>query len=215
MNVIEGNEELWPHLQEIPIYSVGPATTRALQAVPQTPPLQIFGSHTGNGEDLARFILEHYGDWYKDRPSKPPLLFLVGEQRRDVIPKTLMDSALPIEQQIQVDEVVVYGTGVMESFRADFETLLQGARDRTVRWVVVFSPSGCDNMLGALGMLDEATGKIKPKKHQDNTYIATIGPTTRNYLVDTFGFDPHVSAEHPSPEGIWEAISSFKGAQAK
>ncbi|KAM7221490.1 Tetrapyrrole biosynthesis, uroporphyrinogen III synthase [Rhypophila decipiens] len=207
----EDDEETWPHLQEIPVYSVGPATTRALQAVPQEPPLQIFGSHTGNGEDLSKFILEHYGAWYKDRTSKPPLLFLVGEQRRDIIPKTLMDATLPAEKQIKVDEVVVYGTGVMESFRDDFEVLLQETEGRKVRWAVVFSPSGCDNMLRALGMLDEATGRVKETKGPVNTYVATIGPTTRNHLLENFGFEPHASADYPSPEGIWKAISSFHG----
>ncbi|KAK3322106.1 tetrapyrrole biosynthesis, uroporphyrinogen III synthase [Apodospora peruviana] len=206
------DDDRWPFLQDIPVYSVGPATTRALQAIPQKPPLQIFGSHTGNGEDLAKFILEHYGEWYKDRPSKPPLLFLVGEQRRDIIPKMLMDSALSLEKQIRVDEAVIYGTGVMGPFREDFEALLQETADRPVRWVVVFSPSGCDNMLGALDLLDETTGKAKPRAPGCSTYIATIGPTTRNHLVQTFGFEPDVCAEQPSPEGILQAISSFKGA---
>ena len=81
----------WPHLESIPVYSVGPATTRALSsvAVPASAPLQVFGAHTGNGEALAAYILEHYGGWYADRTPRPPLLFLVGEQRRDVIPRTL------------------------------------------------------------------------------------------------------------------------------
>lgn len=126
-----------------------------------------------------------------------------------------MDPILPAEKQIRVDEVVVYGTGVMESFRDDFEVLLKETEDRAVRWVVVFSPSGCDNMLRALGILDERTGRVKGTPCQSNTYVATIGPTTRNHLLGNFGFEPHVSAEHPSPEGIWKAIHTFHGAQAK
>lgn len=126
-----------------------------------------------------------------------------------------MDPSLPSEKYIKVDEVVVYGTGVMESFREDFEVLLKETEDRAARWVVVFSPSGCDNMLRALGILDESTGRVKENRGHENTYVATIGPTTRSHLLDNFGFEPHVSAEHPSPEGVWKAINSFHGTRAK
>ncbi|KUI72111.1 Uroporphyrinogen-III synthase [Cytospora mali] len=200
----------WPHLQEVPVYSVGPATTRALKAVPQDPPLQVFGEHTGNGDSLAQFILEHYGEWYKDRTEeKPALLFLVGEQRRDIIPKTLMDDKLPSDRRIEVEETVVYGTGVMESFEDDFRMCLQETKDREMVWIVVFSPTGCDAMLRGLGMIDGATGKAKPKDATRTRFIATIGPTTRNYLKRTFDLEPDVCAEKPSPEGVLEAIKQF------
>ncbi|KAI0198620.1 uroporphyrinogen-III synthase [Astrocystis sublimbata] len=206
----EGRDEGWPHLQHVPIYSVGPATTRALTAIPQSPPLQIFGEHTGTGEVLAQYILQHYSEWYRGRPTKPPLLFLVSEQRRDIIPKTLMDDTLPSDTRIEVTETEVYGTGVMASFPGDFENVLSSTKDRPRRWVVVFSPTGCDSMLKGLGfILDEKTGKATKPAGQRNTYIATIGPTTRDYLIKTFGFEPDVCAAKPSPEGIWEAITSF------
>ncbi|CAJ2508580.1 Uu.00g136060.m01.CDS01 [Anthostomella pinea] len=205
----KGNSQ-WPHLQDIPIYSVGPATTRALKAIPQTPPLQIFGEHTGNGEALAHYMFEHYGEWYKERQTKPPLLFPVGEQRRDIIPKTLLDDALPSDRRIRVTETVVYGTGVMESFAQDFQDVLQRTEDGQTRWVVVFSPTGCDSMLRGLGMLDEGTGKARSLPGKRTTYIATIGPTTRDYLKRTFDYEPDVCAEKPSPEGVWEGITSFK-----
>ncbi|KAI2469168.1 tetrapyrrole biosynthesis, uroporphyrinogen III synthase [Annulohypoxylon bovei var. microspora] len=199
----------WPHLQDIPIYSVGPATTRALKAIPQTPPLQVFGEHTGNGDALAQFILDHYGEWYQDRTTKPPLLFLVGEQRRDIIPKTLMDEKLPGNQRIAVTEIVVYGTGVMESFSKDFAEVLQKTASRQSRWVVVFSPTGCDSMLRGLGMLNNDTGKVVKTEGKPTTHIATIGPTTRNYLKRTFDYEPDVCSEKPSPEGVWQGITDF------
>ncbi|KAI4864530.1 tetrapyrrole biosynthesis, uroporphyrinogen III synthase [Hypoxylon rubiginosum] len=201
----------WPHLQDVPIYSVGPATTRALKAVPQNPPLQIFGEHTGNGDALAQFILEHYGEWYRERLTKPSLLFLVGEQRRDIIPKTLMDETLPDDTRIRVSELIVYGTGVMESFAGDFAGVLQKTADRPSRWVVVFSPTGCDSMLKGLGMLDSETGKVIERSGEEKrtTYIATIGPTTRNFLKRTFDYEPEVCAEKPSPEGVWQGITEF------
>ncbi|KAI1478512.1 tetrapyrrole biosynthesis, uroporphyrinogen III synthase [Daldinia eschscholtzii] len=201
-------DETWPHLQDIPVYSVGPATTRALKAIPQTPPLQIFGEHTGNGDALARFILDHYGEWYKDRPTKPPLLFLVGEQRRDIIPKTLTDETLPDGRRIDVTEIVLYGTGVMETFANDFAGVLQRTSSRPERWVVVFSPTGCDSMLRGLGLLDPDTGKAVEKTGElkPPTSVATIGPTTANYLKRMFTYEPRVCAEEPTPEGVQQGI---------
>ncbi|KAH8592335.1 tetrapyrrole biosynthesis, uroporphyrinogen III synthase [Bisporella sp. PMI_857] len=208
----EKGGESWPHLQDIPIYTVGPATSRALRSIPQTPPLNIFGDETGNGEALAHYMLMHYGNWYQDRKIKPPLLFLVGEQRRDIIPKTLMDPALSDGQRIQVDELVVYGTGVMESFEEDFKNALKATYNRDTRWVVVFSPTGCEAMLRSLDILDPGTGKVRPKKTEKGgprTYIATIGPTTRDYLRNNFEYEPDVCAEKPSPEGIEDGIRKF------
>ncbi|KAG5983886.1 hypothetical protein E4U55_006871 [Claviceps digitariae] len=203
----------WPHLQHVPIYSVGPATTRALRAIQQQPPLQIFGEGTGNGEALATYILEHYKEWFSDRPTLPPLLFLVGEQRRDIIPRMLMDTGLPIDRRIQVDEVVVYGTGVMESFSADFEAVLAETTHAPERWVVVFSPTGCDSMLRGLGLLDADSGMMDLTCRDGKTFVATIGPTTRAHLVDRFAFEPDVCAETPSPDGILQGIIGFSSEQ--
>ncbi|KAI8298630.1 hypothetical protein K4K61_011443 [Colletotrichum sp. SAR11_59] len=170
----------------------------------------VFGEHTGNGDALAKYILDHYSQWYHDRSIKPPVLFLVGEQRRDIIPKTLMAPNLASENRIQVDEVVVYGTGVMESFPRDFAHILQTTDAASSRWVVVFSPTGCDSMLRGLGMLDEATGKgCNKSQGRRKTFIATIGPTTRDYLRKTFAFEPDVCAEEPSPEGVKQGIIQF------
>ena len=204
----EDKDRQFPGLRDIPVYSVGPATTRALKAIslPGQGPINVFGDHTGNGEDLAQFIIEHYGEWYKERPTKPPLLFPVGEVHRDAIPRTLGGASYPL------DEVVIYGTGVMQSFSQDFERLLKETADCRTRWVVVFSPTGCDSMLRALGLLDQegrATVSTPGGAHR-RTYIATIGPTTRDHLINNFGFHPVVCAEQPSPEGVWNGISSFK-----
>lgn len=148
----------------------------------------------------------------------------MGDKRRDIIPRTLMDPALPPARRIRVDETVVYGTGVMASFPGDFAAVLRrtGAGGGGVRWVVVFSPTGCEAMLAALGMLsadpDPETGRRRllfgggsggDGGDRPTTYIATIGPTTQGYLKGTFGFDAHVCAETPSPEGVWDGITAF------
>lgn len=201
----------WPHLRDVPVYTVGPATTRALRSIKQMPSLQIFGTETGNGEALAYYILDHYMDWHRDSDERPPLLFLVGEQRRDIIPTTLMHPRLGADRRIQVDEVVVYRTSVMESFEQEFTAQLRKTDSRSSRWVVVFSPTGCEAMLRALNMLDPDTGKVRAdlSRAGRNTYIATIGPTTRDHLKSQFGFDPDVCAEKPSPEGVEASIRKF------
>lgn len=108
-----------------------------------------------------------------------------------------------------MDEIVVYGTGVMKSFPDDFKLCLDAARESKMTWIVVFSPTGCDAMLKGLDVLDQTTGRAKPKDPTRTRFVATIGPTTRNYLEKTFQFEPDVCAENPSPEGVLVGIKQF------
>jgi uroporphyrinogen-III synthase len=158
-------------------------------------------------------MLAHYRTMHPAAPRLPPVLFCVGETRRDIIPTTLMADALPEDERIAVTEVEVYGTGVMGSFERDFAQRLRETGDEGARWVVVFSPTGCEAALRALGVLDLETGRARAGAREGRgkvgTYVATIGPTTRDYLRETFGFEPDVCAECPSPEGVGEAIGRF------
>ncbi|KFY77914.1 hypothetical protein V498_09240 [Pseudogymnoascus sp. VKM F-4517 (FW-2822)] len=206
----------WPNLSNTPIYTVGPATTRALRSIPSTPPLQIHGSETGNGEALAAYMLTHYLP-SAPRP-RPPLLFLVGDNRRDIIPKTLMSPSLPENERIRVDELEVYGTTTQSSFPTAFASALSESSAAKTRWVVVFSPTGCEAALRELGLLDPDTGRVKTgergggcgiRRGRRQTYVATIGPTTRDFLRRELGFEADVCAEVPSPEGVGEAIGKF------
>lgn len=205
----------------LPLYVVGPATARGLRALNLKCPL--LGEETGNGEALAAFMLDHYNGLPADQISsiqsqKRPLLFLVGEQRRDIIPKTLQSPDLPASRQIPVTETTVYETGEMQSFAADFvkaiETSDAGSNSIPRRWIVVFSPTGCGAMLRGLGWLDSITGRYDASlasKTSQSCRVATIGPTTRDYLMREFGFEPHVCAEKPSPEGIGAGILAYDG----
>jgi uroporphyrinogen-III synthase len=206
-------------------YVVGPATARGLRTLKL--PCPIVGEESGNGDALAQFILSHYNEQYPpdSGKQKPALLFLVGEQRRDIIPKTLQSENLDPAQRTQVDEVVVYETGEMDSFRSSFaQTWAQNLEDGYLRqWVVIFSPTGCRALLELWGLIDPDTGRVKTdnKRVQDRrasvtapesqprTFIATIGPTTKDYLVREFGFEPDVVAPKPSPEGLLEGIEEF------
>ncbi|QDS71698.1 hypothetical protein FKW77_008358 [Venturia effusa] len=199
----------------IPLYVVGPATARGLRSLNLACP--IAGEASGNGEALAHFMLDHYNEiWKSQQPSvKPSLLFLVGEQRRDIIPKMLPSKDLDDTQRIGVDELVVYETGEMQSFQAQFSELWH-KNSTKLQWVVVFSPTGCKAMLQSLGLLDPDTGKYKDaSKELRRPYIATIGPTTRDYLKKEFDFEPDVCAEKPSPEGVGAGIAAFMAKQPR
>ncbi|KAF2206390.1 hypothetical protein CERZMDRAFT_53238 [Cercospora zeae-maydis SCOH1-5] len=222
----------------MPIYVVGPATRKGVQAL-NLPSCPIVGEASGNGEALADFILAHHNDPTKVpaevtslNGKKLPLLFLVGEQRRDVIPKKLQagnddegeegeEKNLAPTDRIPVTEVVVYETGEMATFEEEFTELVREAKNVGVpeQWVVVFSPQGCEAMLNALGWLTES-GKYSAGRRETvegtttttKTRIATIGPTTRDHLRGQFGFEPDVCAETPTPEGVAEGIVKFRGS---
>ncbi|KAJ5700690.1 hypothetical protein N7536_003703 [Penicillium majusculum] len=195
------------------LYTVGPATARTLTTLrdKHLPDALIHGADTGTGENLAHLILSHYDSLYPT--DKPALLFLVGEVRRDIIPKTLMDKTLPVEKRVGVEELVVYETGVMESFEGDFADVM--GRSSGDVWVVVFSPTGCEAMLRVLGLGPFAsTGSgagagAGKRTGNGKVFVATIGPTTRDHLREKFGFEAHVCAPKPSPEGVLEGIEKF------
>jgi uroporphyrinogen-III synthase len=253
---------------EFPLYTVGPATARALRTLADESELESFtrnrktfspfsylrpevlGEHTGNGASLAQYILLHYNarharrlSTFNDAPRLPftplvgegqkrldeddrrlqkkPLLFLVGEQRRDVIPKTLADVegklATPADR-ISVDEVEVYVTDIMESFAKDFTAKIDSAHSRLVV-VVVFSPQGCEAMLRGLEFLDEqgnlthlARERWNDQQQKDESkryVVVTIGPTTRDHLRQKFGFEADVCAAKPTPQGVGDGLSQF------
>ena len=205
--------------EQMPMYVVGPATAKSVKSIGL--PCPVVGEETGNGDALAKFILEHHKTVSPEATAlngrKLPLLFLVGEQRRDIIPKTLQSEELPEVEQIPVMELVVYETGEMATFEEDFTEVLKAARAAKVKqqWVVVFSPQGCEAMLNALGWLDEKNGQYSAGRREVmsgpiDTRIATIGPTTKEFLQTQFGFEPDVCAEKPSPEGVGEGILRSK-----
>jgi len=207
--------------RQMPLYVVGPATAQGVRALQL--PCTVLGEETGSGEALAQFIQTHHATVSSDvthlHGNRLPLLFLVGEQRRDIIPKTLQDEALPPANRIPVTEVVVYETGEMAEFEQEFGTLLRQAKAAKAReqWVVVFSPQGCEAMLNALGWLDEKTGTYDADRRGVvsgplKTKVVTIGPTTRDHLVETLKFEPDACAAQPSPEGVGEAILTLQNA---
>jgi uroporphyrinogen-III synthase len=186
-------------------YVVGPATARAVKAIGLHCP--VLGEETGNGDTLAEFILTDYNTRWTTPESKPSLLFLVGEQRRDIIPKTLQSGSISPEQRIKVDEIEVYKTTEHPRFEAEFRN--EWIKCNGEQCVVIFSPSGCRTMMKVLGLVDETTGKYDNRRKSE-TKIATIGPTTKAFLIREFDLEPDVSAPSPNPESLGNAIHAFR-----
>lgn len=126
-----------------------------------------------------------------------------------------MDDALAEERRIGVEEMVVYSTAEVETFEADFAAALKATEEAGVRWVVVFSPAGGGSMLRALGWLDPLTGRVREGVNRDvqgkKTFVASIGPTTKEYLRGEVGFEVDVSAEVPSAEGVRIGVERWMG----
>lgn len=205
-----GDYRDWPYLQDVPIYSVGPATTRALKAIPLDHPLNIRGSESGNGEALASFILSDYSDWYRDWDFKCPLIFVGGERRNDIITTKLMNPDLGTNC-IPVVELDVYSISVLPNFKNDFIKSLNSKMASDIIWVAIFSPSVGEAMIDSLDLVDHRTGRAKAKPSHANRkiFFAAIGPTTRDFLQEKFGFVVDVCAAKPTAESLQEGIMDY------
>ncbi|KAF2227881.1 uroporphyrinogen-III synthase [Elsinoe ampelina] len=194
--------------QGLPLFVVGPATAKAVRALQLK--CSVLGEESGNGDILADFILEKYKSPLGPDGRRLPLLFLVGEQRRDIIPVKLQN-AEPEQLRIPVIERTVYGTAEKADFGDELEKILKQRPRDTDMWVVVFSPSGCRAMLRTVGWLNDEGqyDRRLAETRSPGTYVATIGPTTRDFLRRQFAFQPHVCAEVPSPEGVGSGIVRY------
>lgn len=215
----------------IPIYAVGPATTKAIKAVcAQHLPgseISVLGEEAGTGEALAHIILKDYNsrwneqqrsadkDEDKKKGKKTPLFFLTGAKHRDIIPRLLSAPSLPATERIDVQEMVIYSTTSLPSFPTSFKATLdateQAMQRSGARWIVVFSAAGGEDMLRALGWLNEETGQAGGtwKEEERKTFVASIGPTTRDWLRESYGFEVDVCARSPSAEGVREGVEAF------
>ncbi|KAL9603987.1 MAG: hypothetical protein Q9179_002015 [Wetmoreana sp. 5 TL-2023] len=204
----------------IPFYAVGPATAQSLDVVRRNhvPGCWIRGGgDAGTGQLLAELILKDYNNSsaapITEQPvsdgdtEKKPFLFLTGAKHRDIIPVTLR------AQGMDVEELVVYETTESPSFPSNITSVLRSTAAAPIRWITIFSPTGGESMLRTLGWLDDKSTRSREKDDpcwaERKTFIASIGPTTRDYMRTAFGFDVDVCAEKPSPDGVREGIKLF------
>ncbi|KOG96758.1 uroporphyrinogen-III synthase HEM4 [Saccharomyces eubayanus] len=176
------------------VYTVGPATADFIK---RSGFLDIRGGKdAGNGSVLADMIIN---DLTTDTVAQPPneLLFLVGEIRRDIIPKKLFGKG------IKVREVVTYKTEDLDDNFVRFKNVVKSddEDERSLNWVVVFSPQGTK----------EITQYLSVKGHLSNARIriASIGPTTKKYLDDN-NIASDVVSPKPDPKSLLDAIESYK-----
>lgn len=191
----------------IPLYAVGPGTAAALRAEViggEMPECWVEGEEAGRGEELVG-IVAGSGEANEDGGKK--VLWLTGEKRREGLRAGLMAKGVTVEI------CVVYGTTLSPQFSAHFR---QGLRETEpepekggVRWIVIFSAQGGREMLEGLGLLEEGSERVLEHREGKTTYVASIGPTTRDYLEGEFGLRVDVCAERPSPEGVKEGIERF------
>lgn len=168
------------------------------------PECWVDGEEAGRGQGLVGIIASS-GVEKKDGGNK--VLWLTGEKRREGLRTAL------IAEGIDVEICVVYGTTLCPQFSVDFrQALLETEPESTkdgVRWVVIFSTQGGKEMLKVLGWLEEGGEKVLGEREGRTTYVASIGPTTREYLECEFGLQVDVCAERPSPEGVRKEIELF------
>ncbi|KAI9751842.1 MAG: hypothetical protein M4579_005865 [Chaenotheca gracillima] len=206
-----------------PIYSVGPGTTSVLASHSSINSLTIFGDESGNGAKLAEFIKGHYGtpsnssaDGSEDLSIKSqalPLLFLAGEQRRDILPRTLRSAGFIVDELVVYEAVMTDGFAERLTLRLDELARPTSEAEARDTWVVIFSPTGCKELLQYCGILDESNSPLSESRNKRKRIkIATIGPTTRDFLIENFDFTPDACAPRPTPEGVEEAIKGFLDA---
>jgi len=187
------------------VYVVGPATFNAITALGFADE-NVLGKDCGNGDALAQFILNEYEHQAKAEKRRP-LLFLVGDNHRDIIPKTL--TGAPELQRVDVDELVIYETTVVQDFREKFRAVIgkempESAKSQPagrIRWIVVFSPTGADIAL------EELRDRANLDENGWETLIACIGPTTQRHLETKLGKKPDAIAAKPSPAALWDAMT--------
>ncbi|CAK5268747.1 unnamed protein product [Mycena citricolor] len=186
-----------------PFYVVGSTTATALAAIraahPQSPyaPSDVRGESSGTSQELARFVLQDLGD----PPHPRPLLYLTGDKNRDTLPDILAAGGH------QLHTVQVYETRGSSRFREDLDTVLRLPihRGTALWWIVFFAPSSSEFTIPFLQEHFDLRGV-------DNrllaTRIASIGPTTTDFLRETAHLTVHAMASKPTPQHLLEAIQA-------
>lgn len=165
------------------------------------PECWVEGEEAGRGEGLVEIVA---GRGVEKQDGGNKVLWLTGEKRREGLRAGL------IEKGIDVEICVVYGTTLSLQFPAHFRQALLETEPESgkagVRWITVFSAQGGREILEGLKWLEEGSERVLKQQEGRTTYVASIGPTTRDYLEGEFGLRVDVCAERPSPEGLREEM---------
>ena len=122
---------------------------------------------------------------------------------------------------IEVTELEIYSTTTHPSFPATLTQHLQTLQPSHYPIILVlFSPTGAELALRAAGVLPDHTNSdttsinINPPSEPQSLasahpVLATIGPTTRDYISDKFGIAVPICATSPTPEGLLGSILAY------
>lgn len=196
-----------------PVYTVGPATAKALSEAGYVDIRG--GKDAGNGAVLAEIIL---GDLSRNKlpptttGEEPSLIFFTGKTRRDIIPKRLTEAGKNLQERIVYQTSALNDIDVrvkqhlVKSLSSDhlangycIEAELQKQSQASHRhYLVFFSPAEADGVVETLiGMKEK------------NCYLAAIGPTTKDYL-ESKGLPPDVVAEKPDAAHLLRGIMNHQ-----
>lgn len=161
-------------------YTVGPVTSKALEKLGFKDVRG--GSEAGNGSVLADIIL-------KEVPKDQEIVFFTGEVRKDIIPKKLKNNNYNLKEKI------IYKTESRKDIISNFNSAIDGIKNINSKnnWIVFFSPQGTELIVDYI-------------RQSDNSFqIASIGPTTHEYLVNN-SITPLVTSKKPHATALHEGM---------
>lgn len=167
-----------------PIFTVGPATADFLQRIGFK---NIKGGNdAGNGSILSDLIMNEPEEKYKTNKKG---IFLVGEIRKDVIPRKLIPNGYDLE------EIVVYTTKSMDNIIERFNEKMEPTNYQQGQkpYVVFFSPQGTEDIV---------------KTDFSKSTVISIGPTTKEYLEKN-DIKVHGVCKKPNADSLLELLNSL------
>lgn len=168
--------------KELPVYCVGPSTENLAKKSLNLH--NCLGSHCGNAENLAKFILTDLS-----RRDKH-MLYPCSEISRDTIENYLT------ENKCKIKKIISYKIAPSETLQQDSEQLFESMP----QIVIFFSPSVVDNLLLTLGTNVTILRKTKN---------VAIGSITEQSLTNA-GIVVDATSNKPDPEALLKAVQSIK-----
>lgn len=174
------------HILNKPVYTVGPATSNALNRIGFTDIRG--GNDAGNGSILADILIGD--DLFKGTDSKK-VLFVMGKKHKHIIPDKLRDA------KFQLKELISYETEPLDDILKRFTTSISNADKTQSKWIAFFSPQGTEEILKFL----------KTQLNNQPVNTATIGPTTRKFL-EKKGLKIDATAVKPNADELFKSIDN-------
>ncbi|GMM39744.1 uroporphyrinogen-III synthase [Hanseniaspora uvarum] len=185
-------QSILPSLDEVvinkilnkPIFTVGPATAEFLKRIGFNDIKG--GNDAGNGSILSDLIMAESEEKYKTNKKG---IFLVGEIRKDVIPRKLIPNGYNLE------EIEVYTTKSMDNIIERFNEKMNliNYKEGEVPYVVFFSPQGTEDII---------------KTDFTRATIISIGPTTKEYLENN-NIKVNGVCKKPNADSLLELLNNL------